>query len=46
MDDSYPSDNYGLTEWLDGYPVSSPDGVRTAVMQNNKNLTAVFQVVQ
>jgi len=43
VDDSDPSDNYGLAEWLDGH--TNIVGERTVVMTQDRNLTAVFGVV-
>ena len=43
MDDSNPSDNYGLTEWLDGATV---DEIRTVVMNSDYDLRAIFQVIE
>ena len=43
VDDSNPSDNYGLTEWLDGATV---DEIRTVVMNSDYDLRAIFQVIE
>ena len=39
VDDSFPSDSYGLTEWLDGAPVTE---IRTVVMNSDRSLRAIF----